>query len=180
MVEGHQTLTCPACGKENRAEAGFCQYCGNSLMGVHPQNYYGQNVPSPGQVYQQQYQPNATVPQQPISQSQYAPPSQPMTNAPIYPQQQVVVQTPLATGLKNNGLCVASMVLGILAVVFLWVPYFGLVLSILAVVLGAVGIGMIQRSEYPQGGKGMGIAGLVMGLVGLAANIAFIAFVASI
>lgn len=62
---------------------------------------------------------------------------------------------------RTNGLAIASMVLGIL-----WLEWVG---SILALIFGHVAISQINRSGGWQGGKGMAIAGVVLGYVGLAA-----------
>lgn len=63
-----------------------------------------------------------------------------------------------ASDLKPGaGLGIASMVLGIIGIVMFWVPFLNLILSAMAVIFGAVGI----KTQ----GKGMAIAGLVMGLV---------------
>jgi len=56
-----------------------------------------------------------------------------------------------------NGLAIASMVLGIL-----WVYWLG---SILAVIFGHIAIRQCERRQ--ESGRGMAIAGLVLGYVGL-------------
>lgn len=60
---------------------------------------------------------------------------------------------------STNGLAIAGMVLGI--VWFYWIG------SLLAVVFGHVALSQIKRNPY-QNGKGMAIAGLVLGYIGLA------------
>jgi uncharacterized membrane protein len=70
---------------------------------------------------------------------------------------------------KTDGLAIASMVLGIV-----WVYWIG---SILAIIFGAVAIHRINQSNGWRTGKGMAIAGLVLGLVGIA-SLAF-AFIAA-
>lgn len=59
-----------------------------------------------------------------------------------------------------NGLAVASLVLGIL-----WLMWVG---SILALVFGYTAKSQIDRSPQPQGGRGLAIAGIVLGWVGVA------------
>ena len=61
----------------------------------------------------------------------------------------------------TNGFSIAAMVLGIL-----WVYWIG---SILALVFGYIALGQIKRRG--GGGKGMAIAGVVLGWVGIAALI---------
>ena len=64
-----------------------------------------------------------------------------------------------ATPPRTNGLAVAAMVLGIV-----WVYWIG---SILAVIFGHVAIAQIRGSGGTQRGRGMAIAGLVLGYVGI-------------
>ena len=84
-------------------------------------------------------------------------------------QQQVYVnQAP-----RTNGLAVAAFVLGLL-----WICYIG---SVLGVIFGHVALYQIKQSNDTQGGKGLAIAGLVLGYLGLSVFIFFfIAGVASI
>ena len=64
-----------------------------------------------------------------------------------------------ATPTRTNGLAIASMVLGIL-----WLYWIG---SILALVFGYVAKSQIKRSNGAQTGRGMAIAGIVLGWVGV-------------
>lgn len=70
---------------------------------------------------------------------------------------------------KTNGLAIASMVLGIL-----WIWWIG---SILALIFGYTGKSQIDKSHGTQTGRGMAIAGIVLGWVGVA-TIALIILVA--
>ena len=72
---------------------------------------------------------------------------------PPHPGYQVFVRQ------STNGLAIASMVLGIL-----WIYWIG---SILALVFGYVANNQIKRSGGQQGGRGMAIAGIVLGWVGI-------------
>jgi hypothetical protein len=67
-----------------------------------------------------------------------------------------------ATG---TALCAAAMALGIIAVV---VPFAELLLSVPAVVLACIALRRAGRQPGPYGGRGMAVAGLVLGLIGLA------------
>jgi hypothetical protein len=72
----------------------------------------------------------------------------------------------------TNGLAVASMVLGIV-----WIYWIG---SILALIFGYVARGQIDRSEGRQAGRGMAIAGIVLGWVGIGMMaLGIIAFIVS-
>jgi hypothetical protein len=66
----------------------------------------------------------------------------------------------------TNGMAVASLVLGIL-----WILWIG---SILAVIFGYVGKGQIDRSGGAQGGRGLAIAGIVLGWVGVGTLLLYI------
>ena len=64
---------------------------------------------------------------------------------------------------KSNGLSIAALVCGILGIVGGFIPvvsYFTLVLSILGVIFGVLG-----RKKCAS--KGMGTAGLVLGIIGV-------------
>ena len=70
----------------------------------------------------------------------------------------------LGVDVLEAGFAIASMVLGIV-----WVYWVG---SILAIIFGHISLNQIKRSG--QGGKGMAIAGLVLGYVELAILVIFI------
>jgi len=61
---------------------------------------------------------------------------------------------------KTNGFAIASLVLGIL-----WIWWIG---SILALVFGYIAKGRIDRSNGYETGRGMAIAGIVLGWIGVA------------
>ena len=72
-------------------------------------------------------------------------------------------QTSYAAQPQSNGLAVASLVLGILSILFVWIPVVGLVSWILApigLVLGLIALGK-------PSGKGMAIAGSICSAIGL-------------
>lgn len=73
------------------------------------------------------------------------------------------------TTTKNNGLAIASMVLGIV-----WVYWIG---SFLAIIFGHVALRQIKNSNGTQTGRGMAIAGLVLGYMGLATILFFVLIV---
>ena len=85
------------------------------------------------------------------------PPPAPPSTSQYYgqPQYQYGPGRPQST----NAMAVASLVLGII-----WIFWIG---SILAVIFGYVGKGQIDRSEGAEGGRGMAIAGIVLGWVGV-------------
>ncbi len=69
---------------------------------------------------------------------------------------------------KTNGLAIASLVLGIV-----WIYGIG---SILALVFGYQAKGQIDRSGGRESGRGMAVAGIVLGWVGVGALVLFILF----
>lgn len=64
----------------------------------------------------------------------------------------------------TNGKSIASMVLGILNLLLIFMPYISAILGILAIILSAISFKEIQR--HGEAGKGMAVAGLVCGIVG--------------
>ena len=69
---------------------------------------------------------------------------------------------------KSNGMATAGLVLGIVALPFNFIPFFGWVswiLTPLAIIFSGIGI---SRSSA-QAGKGKAIAGLVLGILSIAA-----------
>ena len=78
---------------------------------------------------------------------------------------------------RSNGFAVASLVLGILTIVFFFTFWFDWILGALAIVFGALGI---SRANKGSGQKGMAIAGLVCGAVGVVFSILFIALIVNV
>jgi hypothetical protein len=89
----------------------------------------------------------------------------PVPPMPVGPPAALVPATP------TNGFAVASLVLGIMAVVLCWTIYLGIGLGVLAIVFGAFGIG---RARAIEASKGMAVAGLVLGIVGVAISLVLI------
>jgi hypothetical protein len=76
---------------------------------------------------------------------------------------------------QSNGFAVAALVLGIVSLVLfftIWLPF---LLGTLAIVFGALGIGKAGKLGGRQ--KGLAIAGLVCGAVGIVAAILFIVLI---
>lgn len=74
--------------------------------------------------------------------------------------------------MMKNGLGVSSLVLGILSVLFFWVPIFGLLAYVTAgtgLILGIFGHRRVQHRIASNGGVAM--AGIVLCIVGLVAVI---------
>ena len=65
---------------------------------------------------------------------------------------------------RTEGFSVASLVLGIVG----WfIPYFGLLCCLLAVIFGIIGIVKISKNPEKFKGMGMAIAGLILGVLGI-------------
>jgi hypothetical protein len=76
-------------------------------------------------------------------------------------------------GPKRNGLGVAALVVGVLALLSSLTLIGGIVLGIAAIVLGVLGRGRAKRGEADNGG--MALAGVVLGVVGLLLSLLFLA-----
>jgi hypothetical protein len=72
---------------------------------------------------------------------------------------------------SSPGLGIASMVLGIFSLITCWVFYIAIPCSILAIILGAVGNKPIRR------GRGMAVAGIATGIIGLVLAVIFIVLI---
>ena len=66
----------------------------------------------------------------------------------------------------GKGKAIASLVLGILSLVFMWFGYGALVAIVMAVV--GIVLGISARKEMPQGTAGIATAGMVCSIVALA------------
>lgn len=112
-----------------------------------------QQVPGPG------YPPSGPVPQYPPQPySAYAAQPYPMA----YPM------------LRTSGLAVAGMVVGIVALLGFWIPIADLVLGVTAIGLSWAGIVQCGKPGYQ--GKGMAIAGLVCGILGVIPGVVVMLF----
>ncbi|MEU0834256.1 DUF4190 domain-containing protein [Streptomyces sp. NPDC056231] len=73
-----------------------------------------------------------------------------------------------------NGLGIASMVLGIIAVVGFCMWGLGVVLGVLALIFGLIGRGRVSRGEANNGG--VALAGIILGSLGIVISGAFLGF----
>src|SRR5262245_49844372 len=87
----------------------------------------------------------------------------PQQHPPSYQPYQYVPVAPIVT--KTSGLAVASLVLGIL-----WLYWVG---SILAVIFSFVALSQMKKNPT-IGGRGMAVAGMVLGWIGVATLIFFL------
>ena len=84
---------------------------------------------------------------------------------PPYPGQQY--QRNPEPGTPGNGFGIASMVLGLCSIIFLCLPIVSVVTGVVGIVLGAIGL----KATGP--GKGMAVAGFVLGIVSIALALMF-------
>ncbi len=73
----------------------------------------------------------------------------------------------------KNGMGIAALILGIISVLAFWTFGFGILLGIVAVILGIVGRNRAKRLEATN--KGVATTGLVFGILGIIAGAVFIA-----
>ena len=76
---------------------------------------------------------------------------------------------------QGNGLAVAGLVLGIIAIPCFFLSIFDIPIAVLSIIFGAVGIS--KAKKIGGKGKGMATAGLICGVIGLIACIAYTLFV---
>lgn len=84
-----------------------------------------------------------------------------------------VIDQPTPTPSRSNSAAVIALVLGILGVLFCWVPILGLLVSLGALALGTAGYRKARRG--PDVGSGQAVAGIVLGSIG-----AFFALLATV
>lgn len=72
---------------------------------------------------------------------------------------------------KNNGLAIASLIIGIVSIVPILSlgNIFGFMEGVVAVILGSIAASQIKKTNQP--GKGMSIAGIITGVIGIIAPI---------
>lgn len=78
----------------------------------------------------------------------------------------------------RNGLGIAALVLGLLALFSSWTVVGGILFGLLAIVLGVIGRGRAKRGEANNGG--LALAGVILGALGLLISVGLIALGASL
>jgi hypothetical protein len=78
---------------------------------------------------------------------------------------------PPPTG-PRNGLGVAALVVAIIGLVFCWTVAGGVILGVVAVIMGFVGRGRVTRGQATNGG--VAIAGIVLGILAIIVSLVFI------
>jgi|SRR6478735_8394633 len=123
----------------------------------------------PPNPYGQSYQPYPPQQYQPYPQQPYLPQG--------YPQQ-AYQPLPYGHAQSNDGMGIAAMVVGIVAMAgATFTCGLTLLASPVALVLGLVSMRRVARSHGQLGGRGMAIAGFVLGIVGTVLLVLGIAFI---
>jgi hypothetical protein len=73
----------------------------------------------------------------------------------------------------KNGLGIAALIFGILSILAFWTFGFGILLGVIAVILGVIGRGRVKRREATNGG--VATTGIVLGILGIIGGAVFIA-----
>lgn len=96
------------------------------------------------------------------------------TASPYASPQTYAGQAPYAGAIPTDGMSIAALVLGILAIVscYVWALF-----GIPAVICGHMSLKKINNSPVPIQGKGMAIAGLVCGYLGILIQLIMIVFI---
>ncbi|MBL7286070.1 DUF4190 domain-containing protein [Corynebacterium godavarianum] len=68
---------------------------------------------------------------------------------------------------KNNGMAIAALIVGILAMLAIITIVGGVFLGVIAIILGILGIRSAKKITGPGARKGMAIAGIVLGALAL-------------
>lgn len=73
---------------------------------------------------------------------------------------------------QPKGLAIAALVLGILALLFCWTVFGGIILGLIGAILGFVASSKAKKGT--AGGRGMAITGIVLSILGFVIAVAFI------
>lgn len=85
-------------------------------------------------------------------------------------EQQPAAQPPYQPQQQKKGLAVAALVLGILAILGCLIPLlnvFSILLALVGLVLGVVAVRKAKKSPMTHGGRGQGIAGIVLSVLAI-------------
>ncbi len=167
MSEESKVIYCTSCGGENPADFKFCSHCGNKLEIPETESSM---QPVYEKVEAEILEGSATIPVQESEEKEldihYATEDETTTesvyesaNSQYYTSSAQAVNVSQENG--NIGFAIGSMVCGIFALLCCCTGFISLILSVVAIVLGVV----VVKNNYA--GKGMAIAGLITGGLGL-------------
>lgn len=176
MSEDNGLICCPQCGSSNPPTFRFCSNCGAKLE--QPQDIAAEQQPgsetpvyeradaevvSEGKVPLTQDELNINYDAEEdksYSQDSYSTGNYSSPNTQYYSSSSVSSAASAGSN-KNTGFAIASMVCGIISLLCCCLSWLSLVLGIAAVVLGIIAI----NNKYD--GKGMAIAGIITGGIGI-------------
>lgn len=69
---------------------------------------------------------------------------------------------------NRNSMATAGMVLGIIGIIFCWVPVLNWILAALAIIFGGIGLARVKTRGV---GKGKAISALILGIIVIVLNI---------
>lgn len=72
----------------------------------------------------------------------------------------------------RNGFGIAALILGVLGLLFCWTIAGGIVLGVVAIILGALGRGRVKRGEATN--SGLAISGIMLGALAIVLGLVFI------
>ena len=72
----------------------------------------------------------------------------------------------------KNGLGIAALIVAIIGLVFCWTVFGGIMLGLVAVIIGFVARGRVKRGEATNGG--VAVAGIVLGILAIVLGLVFI------
>jgi Domain of unknown function (DUF4190)/zinc-ribbon domain len=173
--EGTAAGYCPQCGSPHVAGAAFCSNCGTNLRSAVDSADVGSMPPPTESTTQAAATPSAPPPSSYPPPGGYPPPPAghpPSGYPPPYPPHGGYGYAyPAPVQQRTNGFAIAGLVLGIV-----WIYWIG---SVLALVFGYVAKSQIDQSNGTQGGRGMAIAAIVLGWIGVATLILVIVLAAA-
>lgn len=153
-------MFCPKCGNQCNDNSTFCSNCGTT---------FNNNTDSTNSMPNQVNQVNAAQPMQvppPYPTQQYQqqtpPPPSPYGQQPIPPQYQQPV--------PGKGMSIASLVLGIVAIVFCCAFYISIPCGVVGLILGIIGNNKSRQFGIKNG---IAVAGIICSAVGLAVCVVF-------
>lgn len=68
---------------------------------------------------------------------------------------------------QKKGLAIAGMVLGILTIILFFTGLFAIICAIVGIVLSIIALKKANKEPKDYGGKGMALAGIICGAIGL-------------
>ena len=145
-------MFCQSCGKQVPDGQAFCSYCG-APQPQEPQAPVAQATP---------------VQAKPVAQPVVQPAPQPVAQPVAQPAPVTVAQAApvveAAPEKQSNGVAVAGLVFGILALILGWIPVLGWIFCIVGLICSIVGMVNVKKKNS---GKAPSIIGLITSIVGI-------------